>query len=1073
MAYRVSGSIIIDNDGQIRNVGVATIGLIDGKVSEKAISTQTDGIAADVTGADEILLYDQESNALLKVSVNEFIEGSGIGTIVSEFGQLSVTGIATIGGQLKADGAGIGLTVANDAFIAGDLEVGGLVIAGTVFGDGQTDISGNLNVTGLSTLQGPVYMNQVRTDAFQVLNAAGNEAQLTSNANGPVQLFFDNAFKFSTANDGIRVAGVVTAQSGVVTYYGDGSNLEGVASSLAALTDVDLTGLVDDRVLVYDASSSCWVPGIGPAFTIDSNDNVYAEQLIGTPVPIGVGARNLILGLRAGCSLVSSIENVILGTDAAANHIGNLSGGNFIGGTSAGCLLRDSIQDNVIIGVEALIGSTAAPNVGDDIRCNVAIGRCAHLNAADSSTFNISIGYEALKHASINAAGPESACNTQFNIVMGANAGTQIRQLHASTILGTFAAVGASANSGAYKTGIRNSVFIGTYSGALVGSYSIDNTAVGNCSLFNVTGSTNTAFGLRSGFAITSGNSNTLLGYQAGGCVTTGSDNIIIGRSTQGTVPLTGSDNVVIGRQVEIPGTSACCLVIGNTTNRWITGDSSFNVNIPGDLTVGGTFDISIDSLNDVDTSTSPPANNCALVWDQTAGNWVPGAGPAFTIDANRNVYAEELVTPELTSGIDNLFLGVYAGEGITTGEDNILIGKSAFKNSAGANSQNVAIGKYSGYFFSGNCNTFLGSLTGQGGAQQTLSGDQNIAIGYQAYRQGTGDCNTAIGVEAGRRMTGGYCNVMLGNATGEYISTGNRNTIIGGGAGRALSTGSENTILGRASGNYVTTGNCNVVIGSLAASGGSGPLGDRNVYIGNAILSDSVSDTLRIGSGSDFWIIGLDNYSVVFNEVNVRKAGGGSGAFLAEGNMASFGVASASLKATYTLDGSGISASAGVIADIPIIARNTADPISPQNGKVETAYEFTVSPRGGVQTVDAVSPSNGATDYTIDMNTGIQYMQLVVMIQDDGGGTSLVDKREFYYNGGTVFSPGYTFGTTVVPTLSQASSTHEFAYTENAGVIGFLVGKTTGGGAAAGARMTLHRELYYHRDVSITGNFT
>lgn len=97
MAYKVNGIIVID-DSRNLSAGIATATEFDGKVSSKAITEQTAGSEADVSGADEVLIYDTDSGNLLRVSVDEFIEGSGIGTIVTDFGNLSVTGVSTVSG---------------------------------------------------------------------------------------------------------------------------------------------------------------------------------------------------------------------------------------------------------------------------------------------------------------------------------------------------------------------------------------------------------------------------------------------------------------------------------------------------------------------------------------------------------------------------------------------------------------------------------------------------------------------------------------------------------------------------------------------------------------------------------------------------------------------------------------------------------------------------------------------------------------------------------------------------------------------------------------------------------------
>ena len=113
MAYRINGVIRLADNGDanlgvvtatnINSTGVATATEFDGKVSEKAITEQTEGDETDVTGADELLIYDQQTDSLLRVSVDDFISASGIGTLVSNFthvdsNSLVVSGLSTLGG---------------------------------------------------------------------------------------------------------------------------------------------------------------------------------------------------------------------------------------------------------------------------------------------------------------------------------------------------------------------------------------------------------------------------------------------------------------------------------------------------------------------------------------------------------------------------------------------------------------------------------------------------------------------------------------------------------------------------------------------------------------------------------------------------------------------------------------------------------------------------------------------------------------------------------------------------------------------------------------------------------------
>lgn len=102
MAFRVKGIIRLSDNGDA-NLGIVTANSLVGKISSEAITQQTAGDEADVTGADELLLYDTETGDLLRVTVDEFIVGAGIGTLVTDFANLDVSGITTIRDHLIVD----------------------------------------------------------------------------------------------------------------------------------------------------------------------------------------------------------------------------------------------------------------------------------------------------------------------------------------------------------------------------------------------------------------------------------------------------------------------------------------------------------------------------------------------------------------------------------------------------------------------------------------------------------------------------------------------------------------------------------------------------------------------------------------------------------------------------------------------------------------------------------------------------------------------------------------------------------------------------------------------------------
>lgn len=171
--------------------------------------------------------------------------------------------------------------------------------------------------------------------------------------------------------------------------------------------------------------------------------------------------------------------------------------------------------------------------------------------------------------------------------------------------------------------------------------------------------------------------------------------------------------------------------------------------------------------------------------------------------------------------GHDNLFIGLNAGDNVTTGVGNLGIGHSAlgsFIGSAQASDNNIAIGwdsqfvNTTGYnnvslgvdafkqLLSGNDNVGIGTLAGH----STTTGYANIAVGTNAlYFNVTGYENVAIGWDALDHVTG-FRNVGVGSFALPN-TTGSRNTAVGAYAGNTSTVGTDNVFLGYAAGYYET----------------------------------------------------------------------------------------------------------------------------------------------------------------------------------------------------------------------------------------------------------------------------
>jgi hypothetical protein len=177
------------------------------------------------------------------------------------------------------------------------------------------------------------------------------------------------------------------------------------------------------------------------------------------------------------------------------------------------------------------------------------------------------------------------------------------------------------------------------------------------------------------------------------------------------------------------------------------------------------------------------------------------------------------------TSGTQNLFLGLQAGQN-TTGANNVFSGyKAGNSNTTGGG--NAFFGSQAGQFnVNGNSNTFLG----QGAGQKNTSGSDNTFLGARGGLSNTiGNNNVFMGFVAGYNNTTGSQNVFLGNGAGLANTTGQNNTLVGWASGSSNVSGTDNTYLGYTSGQHAT--------------------GSNNIYLGEISSTLSESNTIRIGT--------------------------------------------------------------------------------------------------------------------------------------------------------------------------------------------------------------------------------
>lgn len=214
------------------------------------------------------------------------------------------------------------------------------------------------------------------------------------------------------------------------------------------------------------------------------------------------------------------------------------------------------------------------------------------------------------------------------------------------------------------------------------------------------------------------------------------------------------------------------------------------------------------------------------------AGNVSTGVNNTFV------GYQAGLVT---TTGTDNTAVGYAALDANTRGNYNIAVGSNALgANTTGAN--NTAVG-YRSLFANttGTDNTAIGFRT----LDANTSGVTNVAVGsYALYSNTTGQQNTAVGASAMVNNTTGVENTAFGQQALGSNTIGQQSVMIGSNAGYSITTASYNVGVGRTALYNTTTGANNVAVGYNALYANT--TGTNNVAVGY-----QAGDALTTGTGN------------------------------------------------------------------------------------------------------------------------------------------------------------------------------------------------------------------------------
>ncbi len=231
---------------------------------------------------------------------------------------------------------------------------------------------------------------------------------------------------------------------------------------------------------------------------------------------------------------------------------------------------------------------------------------------------------------------------------------------------------------------------------------------------------------------------------------------------------------------------------------------------------------------------------------------------------ANNNVAVGANTGYAITIADNNTLVGVRAGSDINA-NDNVAVGYQAFRRGTGVG--NTMLGPYAGEGASGNSSGTYNTFVGYKSGFAYTDGVGNIGLGKDSLESMTGgDYNIALGYDVADSLTSGSYNVLIGREAGQKMTTGSSTVAVGDNAGR-FNTGSNNTFVGTNAGKRGTEGSStsNVFMGHTA--GGSNA-GDENVAIGHLAFAYGTGarniaigkDALQDATGNDNVAIGLDS---------------------------------------------------------------------------------------------------------------------------------------------------------------------------------------------------------------------
>ena len=298
-------------------------------------------------------------------------------------------------------------------------------------------------------------------------------------------------------------------------------------------------------------------------------------------------------------------------------------------------------------------------------------------------------------------------------------------------------------------SGGQRNTFVGNTSGqsTTTGDF---NSAFGNNSLnANVTGTHNTAIGDFS-LALNTGNENTAVGQGSLEANTSGANNVAVGKSALGA-NTTASNSTAVGKGALTASTGAFNTAVGSISATAVTsgarntalGYGALQTDTKGSRNVG----LGFNALGTQNFTSATDSYNIGVGYD--AGG-------------------------SITTGQQNVLIGALTGDAITDGSNNVAVGNGALgANTRGAKIVAVGNGAGRNFNFSSSVSDMNNVFIGHNAGEQVTTGSNNVVIGTDAAANSSA-------MHAGGNLTTGTNHVLIGRMAHPSSSSGDAQVVLG-----------------------------------------------------------------------------------------------------------------------------------------------------------------------------------------------------------------------------------------------------------------------------------------------------